>query len=73
MLTLDAVPRQQQVRLVGFTQPMGAFRQKFLAMGLTPGVFLTVASRRAFGRSFTSVGARIYAQLTQSRLPAISG
>lgn len=42
MPTLDSIPQHQQVRLVGFTQPNGAFRQKLLAMGLTPGVLLTV-------------------------------
>lgn len=42
MLTLDTIPQRQQVRLIGFTQPQGAFRQKLLAMGLTPGVVLTV-------------------------------
>lgn len=42
MPTLDTIPKRQQVRLLGFKQPMGAFRQKLLAMGLTPGVLLTV-------------------------------
>lgn len=42
MLTLDAIPAHQSVRLVKFTQPKGPFRQKLLAMGLTPGVTLKV-------------------------------
>lgn len=42
MTTLDQIPKRQSVRLVKFTQPKGPFRQKLLAMGLTPGVTLKV-------------------------------
>lgn len=40
--TLDTIPQHQQVRLLRYTQPMGPFRHKLLAMGLTPGVLITV-------------------------------
>ncbi|MFI4938306.1 MAG: ferrous iron transport protein A [Candidatus Berkiellales bacterium] len=42
MLTLDAVCVDQQVRMVGFHQQASGFRHKLLAMGLTPGVIMTV-------------------------------
>lgn len=42
MLTLDAVPIGQSVRMVAFHPGSQGFRHKLLAMGLTPGVCLTV-------------------------------
>ncbi|MBS0290122.1 MAG: ferrous iron transport protein A [Proteobacteria bacterium] len=42
MLTLDAVPVGQQVRMKGFYQHTQAYRHKLLAMGLTPGVLMTI-------------------------------
>ena len=42
MLTLDAVPVGQQVRMKGFCQQSLSFRHKLLAMGVTPGVLMTI-------------------------------
>lgn len=42
MLTLDAIPSGQQVRMKGFYKSAVGFRHKLLAMGLTPGVLLTI-------------------------------
>lgn len=42
MLTLDAIPIGLQVRMKGFHQQARGFRHKLLAMGLTPGVMMTV-------------------------------
>jgi ferrous iron transport protein A len=42
MLTLNAIAIGQQVRMVGFHQQAQGFRHKLLAMGLTPGVLMTV-------------------------------
>lgn len=42
MLTLDVIPVNQSVRLLNFGQQAGSFRHKLLAMGLTPGVTITV-------------------------------
>lgn len=42
MLTLDAIPIGQQVRMVGFHHRALGFRHKLLAMGLTPGVIITI-------------------------------
>lgn len=42
MLTLDAIPVGQQVRMVGFHHRAQGFRHKLLAMGLTPGVAITI-------------------------------
>ncbi|MGD9591588.1 MAG: ferrous iron transport protein A [Candidatus Berkiella sp.] len=42
MLTLDAIPSGKQVRMKGFQQSAKGYRHKLLAMGLTPGVAVTV-------------------------------
>lgn len=42
MLTLDAIPSGKQVRMKGFHQSAIGYRHKLLAMGLTPGVAVTV-------------------------------
>ncbi|MBS0286200.1 MAG: ferrous iron transport protein A [Proteobacteria bacterium] len=42
MLTLDAIPIGKPVRMKGFGQHAQGFRQKLLAMGLTPGVLITI-------------------------------
>lgn len=42
MLTLDAIAVGQTVRMTAFRADSTGFRHKLLAMGLTPGVCLTV-------------------------------
>lgn len=42
LLTLNEVPIGRTVRMVAFHRDAQAFRHKLLAMGLTPGVCLTV-------------------------------
>ncbi|WP_083482918.1 FeoA domain-containing protein [Candidatus Berkiella aquae] len=42
MLTLNTVPMGQPVRVLRFHQQSAGFRHKLLAMGLTPGVIITI-------------------------------
>lgn len=42
MLTLDTIPVGQSVRMIAFHPDSQGFRHKLLAMGLTPGVHLTI-------------------------------
>lgn len=42
MLTLDVIPVGQTVRMAAFRPDSKGFRHKLLAMGLTPGVCLTI-------------------------------
>lgn len=52
MITLDTVAVGQSVRMVGFHQQAVGFRHKILAMGLTPGVSLTVVRVAPLGDPF---------------------
>lgn len=42
MLTLDTIPVGQQVRMIDFHHQALGFRHKLLALGLTPGVIITI-------------------------------
>lgn len=42
LLTLDAIPVGQQVRVVNFHHNAVSFRHKLLALGLIPGVTVTI-------------------------------
>ncbi|MGE3318118.1 MAG: ferrous iron transport protein A [Candidatus Berkiella sp.] len=42
LLTLNSLPIGQPVRVIRFLQQSAGFRHKLLAMGLTPGVIITV-------------------------------
>jgi ferrous iron transport protein A len=49
MLTLNTIAIGQQVRVVRFHQRAVGFRHKLLAMGLTPGVTVTVVQVAPLG------------------------
>ncbi|MBN9288436.1 MAG: hypothetical protein BGO43_05575 [Gammaproteobacteria bacterium 39-13] len=49
MLTLDAIPIGQHVRMVGFRHQAQGFRHKLLAMGLTPGVIMKIVRLAPLG------------------------
>jgi len=49
LLTLDRIPIGQPVHVIGYLQQSAGFRHKLLAMGLTPGVLMTVISVAPLG------------------------